>query len=101
MLTIFIVLQIKPGLSAYAQDPQQAAKSLVSLLDKAESVVPMEFRSMTPVRVGVRIVFIYNFFIHMNYMYPNEMMLMQATAGLRALEGDASDRILQAVNIAW
>lgn len=28
-------------------------------------------------------------------------MLMQATAGLRALEGDASDRILQAVNIAW
>jgi hypothetical protein len=29
------------------------------------------------------------------------MMLMQATAGLRALEGDASDRILQAVNIAW
>ena len=27
-------------------------------------------------------------------------MLMQATAGLRALEGDASDRILQAVNVA-
>ena len=26
-------------------------------------------------------------------------MLMQATAGLRALEGDAPDRILQAVNI--
>lgn len=67
-----VFLQIKPGLSAYARDPQQAAKSLVSLLDKAESVVPMEFRSMTPVRVG-------------------------ATAGLRALEGDASDRILQAV----
>ncbi|XP_004511658.1 apyrase 2-like [Cicer arietinum] len=67
-----VFLQIKPGLSAYAQDPQQAAESLVSLLDKAESVVPMEFRAMTPVRVG-------------------------ATAGLRALEGDASDRILQAV----
>lgn len=27
-------------------------------------------------------------------------MLVQATAGLRALEGDASDRILQAVSIA-
>ena len=27
-------------------------------------------------------------------------MIMQATAGLRALEGDASDRILQAVIIA-
>ncbi|KAK2451060.1 apyrase [Trifolium repens] len=67
-----VFLQLKPGLSAYAQDPQQAAESLISLLDKAESVVPLEFRSMTPVRVG-------------------------ATAGLRALEGDASDRILQAV----
>ncbi|KAK4272286.1 hypothetical protein QN277_020867 [Acacia crassicarpa] len=67
-----LFLQIKPGLSAYAQDPRQAAESLVTLLDKAESVVPRELRSKTPVRVG-------------------------ATAGLRALEGDASDRILQAV----
>ncbi|KAL4306898.1 hypothetical protein AHAS_Ahas16G0224300 [Arachis hypogaea] len=67
-----LFIQIKPGLSAYAQNPQQAAESLVSLLDKAESVVPRELRSKTPVRVG-------------------------ATAGLRALEGDASDRILQAV----
>ncbi|KAK8634085.1 hypothetical protein V6N13_014914 [Hibiscus sabdariffa] len=64
--------QLKPGLSYYAKDPQAAANSLLSLLDKAESVVPLELRSKTPVRVG-------------------------ATAGLRALEGDASDRILQAV----
>ncbi|XVF06513.1 hypothetical protein REPUB_Repub06bG0054800 [Reevesia pubescens] len=64
--------QIKPGLSYYAKDPQAAANSLLSLLDKAESVVPLDLRSKTPVRVG-------------------------ATAGLRALEGDASDRILQAV----
>ncbi|XP_054807664.1 apyrase 2-like [Prosopis cineraria] len=64
--------QIKPGLSAYAQNPQEAAGSLISLLDKAESVVPRELRPKTPVKVG-------------------------ATAGLRALEGDASDRILQAV----
>ncbi|GAV86160.1 MIP domain-containing protein/GDA1_CD39 domain-containing protein [Cephalotus follicularis] len=64
--------QLKPGLSAYEKDPQAAAKSLVSLLDKAESVVPLDMRSRTPVRVG-------------------------ATAGLRQLEGDASDRILQAV----
>ncbi|XP_020229534.1 apyrase 2 [Cajanus cajan] len=67
-----LFIQIKPGLSAYAQNPQEAAESLVSLLDKAESVVPRELRSKTPVRVG-------------------------ATAGLRALEGDTSDRILQAV----
>ncbi|KAI4348429.1 hypothetical protein L6164_009154 [Bauhinia variegata] len=67
-----LFVQIKPGLSAYAQNPQQAADSLIPLLDKAESVVPRELHPKTPVRVG-------------------------ATAGLRALEGDASDRILQAV----
>uniref|UniRef100_A0A2P2M7Z2 Adenosine diphosphatase n=2 Tax=Rhizophora mucronata TaxID=61149 RepID=A0A2P2M7Z2_RHIMU len=67
-----LFIQIKPGLSAYAKDPRAAADSLVTLLDKAEGAVPKDLRSKTPVRVG-------------------------ATAGLRALEGDASDRILQAV----
>ncbi|XP_077235930.1 putative apyrase 1 [Tasmannia lanceolata] len=64
--------QLKPGLSAYASNPQLAAESLKSLLVEAENVVPQELRHKTPVRVG-------------------------ATAGLRALEGDASDKILQAV----
>jgi apyrase len=64
--------QLKPGLSAYAKNPQDAASSLLTLIDRAESVVPLKIRPMTPVRVG-------------------------ATAGLRQLEGDASDRILQAV----
>ncbi|KAK9267551.1 hypothetical protein L1049_009979 [Liquidambar formosana] len=64
--------QKKPGLSAYAKDPQLAANSLLPLLAEAESVIPPELRGKSPVRVG-------------------------ATAGLRALEGDASDRILQAV----
>jgi Golgi nucleoside diphosphatase len=59
VLTFFMVLQLKPGLSAYAQNPQQAAESLISLLDKAESVVPLEFRSMTPVRVGVCIFYLF------------------------------------------
>ncbi|KAL6986915.1 Apyrase 2, variant 2 [Sarracenia purpurea var. burkii] len=67
-----LFLQIKPGLSAYAKDPKAAAVSLQSLLEKAESVVPRELRQKTPVRVG-------------------------ATAGLRQLQGDAPDRILQAV----
>ncbi|OVA12611.1 Nucleoside phosphatase GDA1/CD39 [Macleaya cordata] len=62
----------EPGLSAYASDPHQAAESLQSLLEQAENVIPQELRSKTPVRVG-------------------------ATAGLRQLGGDASDRILQAV----
>ncbi|CAN1247238.1 Apyrase 2, partial [Linum grandiflorum] len=67
-----LFVQLKPGLSYYAKDPRAAAESLTSLLDKAEGTVPKELRSKTPVRVG-------------------------ATAGLRTLEGDASDRILQAV----
>ncbi|KAL6508676.1 Apyrase 2 [Orobanche gracilis] len=62
----------KPGLSGYAMDPEAAATSLSHLLEKAEAAVPGELRYSTPVRVG-------------------------ATAGLRQLEGNASDRILQAV----
>ncbi|XP_040973385.1 apyrase 2 [Gossypium hirsutum] len=49
-----VLLQLKPGLSYYAKDPQAAANSLTSLLDKAESVVPLDLRSKTAVRVGVR-----------------------------------------------
>ncbi|TYG86344.1 hypothetical protein ES288_A13G127300v1 [Gossypium darwinii] len=63
-----VLLQLKPGLSYYAKDPQAAANSLTSLLDKAESVVPLDLRSKTAVRVG-------------------------ATAGLRALGGEAFDKI--------
>ncbi|CAN1233602.1 Apyrase 2 [Linum perenne] len=66
--------QLKPGLSFYAKDPRAAAESLTSLLDKAEAAVPKQFQPNTPVRVG-------------------------ATAGLRTLEGDASDRILQATSV--
>ncbi|KAG8486230.1 hypothetical protein CXB51_019486 [Gossypium anomalum] len=67
-----VLLQLKPGLSYYAKDPQATANSLTSLLDKAESVVPLDLQSKTAVRVG-------------------------ATAGLRALGGEAFDKILQSV----
>ncbi|XP_074286805.1 apyrase 2-like [Silene latifolia] len=67
-----LFVQKKPGLSAYASDPQEAANSLVSLLELAENAVPKEMRGRTPVRVG-------------------------ATAGLRQLAGDAPEKILQAV----
>ncbi|KAL0707969.1 hypothetical protein Bca4012_074395 [Brassica carinata] len=63
---------LKPGLSAYLNDPRQSANSLVTPLDKAEDSVPSELRPLTPVRV-------------------------EATAGLRALGHEASENILQAV----
>ncbi|KAH8491261.1 hypothetical protein H0E87_023423 [Populus deltoides] len=63
---------VKPGLSAYADDAQAAAESLVPLLEEAERAVPKASRPETPVRVG-------------------------ATAGLRSLEGNKSEKILQAV----
>ncbi|POO00336.1 Nucleoside phosphatase [Trema orientale] len=67
-----LFLQIKPGLSAHADNPRAAAESLIDLLDKAQKAVPKKLRSSTPVRVG-------------------------ATAGLRSLPGDTSERILQEV----
>lgn len=46
-------LQDKPGLSAYASNPEKAADSLEPLLKEAESVVPPGLHHKTPVRVGV------------------------------------------------
>jgi apyrase len=64
--------QLKPGLSSYNGDPKGAALSLQKLLESAEAVVPRNLRGNTPVKVG-------------------------ATAGLRQLGMDASNRILQSV----
>ncbi|CAI8613581.1 unnamed protein product [Vicia faba] len=64
--------KITPGLSSYANNPEQAAKSLIPLLEQAENVVPEDLQPKTPVKLG-------------------------ATAGLRLLNGDASAKILQSV----
>ncbi|KAK2813430.1 Guanosine-diphosphatase [Emmonsiellopsis sp. PD_5] len=60
------------GLSAYAEDPLAAAKSLDPLMQVAVESVPEEYRSCSPVAV-------------------------KATAGLRFLGAETSDKILEAV----
>lgn len=63
--------QIKPGLSASANDPAAAAESLRGLLDTAVKAVPESERSKTSVA-------------------------LRATAGLRLLKGNAAQMILDA-----
>jgi guanosine-diphosphatase len=60
------------GLSAYADDPEAAAKSLDILMEEAMSVVPDKLKSCSPVAV-------------------------KATAGLRLIGPEKSQRILDAV----
>jgi len=64
--------QLKPGLSAFADDPEKAAKSLVPLMETAVKTVPKDLQATTPVS-------------------------LKATAGLRLLPGDKADKILEAV----
>jgi len=63
---------VEPGLSAYGEDPEAAAQSLDKLLDGALETVPRFLHTSTPIAV-------------------------KATAGLRLLGEEKSDRILAAV----
>ncbi|XP_053206405.1 ectonucleoside triphosphate diphosphohydrolase 5-like [Panonychus citri] len=65
--------QVKPGLSAYADEPKEAANSLIPLLEIAFKRIPISKRSSTPLTV-------------------------KATAGLRLLPGDQADAILDEVD---
>ncbi|CAI5655086.1 unnamed protein product [Oreochromis niloticus] len=63
---------IKPGLSAYADDPQQCTAGIVELLEIAKSSVPPSYWTSTPV-------------------------VLKATAGLRLLPGEKADQLLDRV----
>ncbi|CAD5232731.1 unnamed protein product [Bursaphelenchus xylophilus] len=64
--------QSNPGLSSYAADPSKAAESIKHLIDQARPKIPKELWSHTPI-------------------------VVKATAGLRLLPADESDRILYEV----
>lgn len=61
--------QVKPGLSAYANDPEQGALSIEGLLQKAKEIIPKEQWELTPIS-------------------------LKATAGLRMLPSNSSKELL-------
>ncbi|CAH1105013.1 unnamed protein product [Psylliodes chrysocephalus] len=63
---------LKPGLSSFAKEPKKGAATIVSLLEKAKNEIPEEYWSKTPV-------------------------VLRATAGLRMLPLDQSEKLLESV----
>ena len=56
-------------MSAYANDPREAANSLQTLLDQAQAVVPKDLRAKTPVRVGVSCVSFVRYITILSFLY--------------------------------
>lgn len=67
-----LFIETKPGLSSFHDVPEQGAKSIESLLDKAKAFVPQAYWSETP-------------------------LVLKATAGLRLLKPAEAENLLNAV----
>ncbi|XP_072292974.1 ectonucleoside triphosphate diphosphohydrolase 6 [Eucyclogobius newberryi] len=67
---------ISPGLSAFAEDPLQCRVGLLQLLDLARSIVPVQVHGSTP-------------------------LFLKATAGLRLLQEDQAQRLLDQVRVLF
>lgn len=67
-----LFVENKPGLSAFAQNPQQGAKSINTLLDRAKQEIPEKYWSKTP-------------------------LVLKATAGLRLLPAKQAEGLLNSV----
>ncbi|KAM6915925.1 ectonucleoside triphosphate diphosphohydrolase 6 [Xenentodon cancila] len=67
---------IKPGLSAYADDPQKCAAGLMELLEVAKSSIP-------------------------SFMWGSTPVVLKATAGLRLLPGEKADQLLNRVRVLF
>ncbi|XLS98498.1 hypothetical protein HN51_041233 [Arachis hypogaea] len=79
--------KIKPGLSAYADNPEEAAESLIPLLDEAQDIIPLQLQPKTPLRLGVTL----------NYLLENLGNEYSRTVGVVDL-GGASIQMAYAVS---
>jgi ectonucleoside triphosphate diphosphohydrolase 5/6 len=66
--------EVKPGLSAFADNPAAGAATIRTLLEEAKAIVPPHLRSRTPVS-------------------------LKATAGLRLLPAHQSEALIEAVSL--